>query len=511
MKKSFCLLLMVCLLILGTNTVFADYNDGAYTYTISDGEATITGVVSKSDFEGAQTIPEELGGYPVTAIDNSAFDDCSSLTSISIPNSVTTIRSSTFSDCSNLASIDIPDSVTMIEDGAFSNCSSLTSVSIPDSVTTIGYGAFFGCSSLTGISIPDTVTVIGKGAFSYCGITNIKVEADNKYYTDIDGNLYNKEKTTIIQYAIGKTDSSFVIPDSVTTIRYGAFEDCGSLTSISIPDTVTTIGDEAFMFCSSLTSINMPNSVTAIGDSAFAYCDSLTSISIPNSVTAIGESAFSGCKSLISINIPNSVTAIGDYAFSGCKSLISINIPDSVTAIGDGAFSICGSLTSISIPNSVTTIGYWAFSGCQSLKSISIPNSVTIIGYWAFYYCSNLKNVYYAGTASDWQKVSISSGNDDLVNANIIYNHREYKFKTNGYDFYVESPNAFNGIFVVVGYSSDGRLKEITRTALSDNTPEYLVSDSIKINSKTSHYKYFLWDEANFIPLCEAQEIVFDN
>ncbi len=464
MKKSFCLLLMVCLLILGTNTVFAAYDDGTYTYIISNGEATVTGVVSKSDFEGAQTIPKELGGCPVTTIGDRAFSYCGSLTSISIPNSVTaiglgafggcqsltsinipnsvtaigdytfnicsslksisipnsvtTIGEGAFNGCGSLTSIDIPDSVTTIEDGAFYYCSSLTSVSIPNSVTTIGNSAFFGCS-LTNISIPDSVTTIGKGAFSYCGLKNINVAADNKYYTDIDGNLYNKEKTTIIQYAIGKTNSSFVIPDSVMTI----------------------------------------------GDSAFAYCDSLTSISIPNSVTTIGDSTFGGCQSL----------------------------------------------TSISIPNSVTTIGYWAFSGCQSLKSISIPNSVTTIGYWAFYYCSNLKNVYYAGTASDWQKISISSGNDDLVNANIIYNHREYKFKTNGYDFYVESPNTFNGIFIVVGYSSDGRLKEITRTALNENASEYLVSDNIKINSETSYYKYFLWDEANFIPLCEAQEIIFDN
>ncbi|MEE0930801.1 MAG: leucine-rich repeat protein, partial [Acutalibacteraceae bacterium] len=131
------------------------------------------------------------------------------------------------------------------------------------------------------------------------------------------------------------------------------------------------------------------------------------------------------CDSLTSITIPDSVTSIGSDAFSQCSSLTSITIPNSVTTIGYGTFEDCDSLTSITIPDSVTSIGSDAFRGCSSLTSITIPDSVTSIGGYAFYKCSSLSDVYYTGSESQWNNISIDSGNSYLTNANIHF--KEYK------------------------------------------------------------------------------------
>ena len=179
-------------------------------------------------------------------------------------------------------------------------------MTIPDSVTSIGYSAFSGCSSLTSIEIPDSVTRIGYYAFENCSsLKEINVQPNNENYCSIDGNLYNKDCTILIQYAIGKTAASFVIPDSVTSIGDYAFFKCSSLTSVTIGDSVTSIGNDAFFSCSSLTSVTIGDSVTSIGNDAFFSCSSLTNVTIPDSVTSIGHSVFYGCSSLTSVTFEN--------------------------------------------------------------------------------------------------------------------------------------------------------------------------------------------------------------
>jgi uncharacterized repeat protein (TIGR02543 family) len=392
--------------------------DGIYTYTITNNQATITDCLNSAS--GSITIPATLGGYSVTNIAWYAFLGCKSLTSITIPNSVTSIDS-TFSDCTSLTSIIvdsgnqnyssdngvlfnknktllikypigktatsyiIPNSVTSIGNSAFSSCTSLTSITIPNSVTSIGNYAFSSCTSLTSIAIPNSVTSISDEAFSGCtGLRSIIVDINNQNYSSDNGVLFNKNKTLLIKYPIGKIATSYTIPSSVTNVGDGAFSDCTNLTSITIPNSVTSIGSGAFQSCTGLTSITIPNSVTNTGHNAFGGCTGLTSITIPNSVTSIGYYAFNNCTSLTSITIPNSVTSIGDYVFNNCTSLTSITIPNSVTSIGNRAFSNCTGLTSVTIPNSVTSIGWDAFQNCTSLTSITIPNSVTSIDYSAF-------------------------------------------------------------------------------------------------------------------------------
>jgi hypothetical protein len=280
------------------------------------------------------------------------------------------------------------------------------------SVTSIGSYAFDYCRSLTSVKIPNSVTSIGYWAFDNCtSLTSINVEESNANYSSQDGVLFNKEKTTLIQYPIGNAKTSYDIPNSVTSIGWVAFYYCTSLTSITIPNSVTSIGEDAFSGCTSLTSINVEESNANYSSqdgvlfnkekTTLIQCpigNARTSYSIPNSVTSIGNSAFKCCTSLTSVTIPNSVTSIGYYAFSDCTSLTSITIPDSVTSISDSAFSDCRSLTSVTIPNSVTSIGYYAFFGCTSLT-----------------------DVYYTGTEAQWNRISITNNDYYLKNATIHY------------------------------------------------------------------------------------------
>ena len=403
------------------------------TYEIEDGEVTITDC--DTSLSGDIVLPSKIEGKPVTSIGNRAFEDCSSLTSITIPNSVTSIGYCAFYGCKSLTSITIPDRVTSIGHSAFYNCSSLTSITIPDSVTSIGHSAFYKCSSLTGVTIPNSVTIIGSFAFMDCSsltsitipesvtsigsyafygckkLTQINVDTANAKFSSVNGVLFNKDKTELIRYPEGKADTSY-----------------------SIPNSVTSIGDAAFYCCSSLTSITIPDSVTSIGDDAFRGCDSLKSVTIPNSVTSIDDWAFDGCKKLTQINVDTANTkfsSVNGVLFNKGKTELirypegkadtSYSIPDSVTSIGYRAFYGCKGLTSITIPESVTSIGDDAFCGCSSLTSITIPNSVTSIGEDAFWNCTSLKDVYYSGTQEQWKKISIGSYNGYLTNATIHY------------------------------------------------------------------------------------------
>ncbi len=364
----------------------------------------------------------------ITKIGHRAFYNCTSLTSVTIPNSVTSIGGeSAFEDCELLTSVTIPDSVTEIGEWAFCRCSSLTSVTIPDSVTSIGSDAFGECTSLTTITIPNSVTSIGEAAFYACSsLTSVTIPDSVTSIGEVAFGECTSLKAFYGKYA--SEDNRCLIVDGILN----SFAPAG-LTEYTIPDSVTSIGDWAFGECTSLTSATIPNSVTSIGSYAFSSCKSLTSITIPDSVTSIGSYAFSSCKSLTSITIPDSVTEIGEMAFlafeytsprrvditnlsAWCKisfgndganplsygarfylngsELTDITIPSDITEIKSYAFYACYSLTSVVIPDSVTSIGDSAFWGCCSLTSVTIPDRVTSIGNEVFFRCYSLTEVY---------------------------------------------------------------------------------------------------------------------
>ncbi len=306
------------------------------------------------------------------------------------------IAGSAFANCSSLSSITVPDSVTSIGDYAFSYCSSLTSITIPDGVTSIGDYAFRGCSFLSSVTIPGSVTSIGNYAFYLCSSL-----------------------------------TSITIPNSVTSIGDYAFNDCRALASVTIGDSVTSIGGSAFYNCS-LTSIAIPDSVTSIGGSAFKSCRKLTSVIIGKNVSSIKAGAFDGCYQLKSITVAEGnliyyseenciIEKESKTLVIGCKNSV-IPSDGSVTIIGGGAFSGCDGLYSITIPDGVTSIGNGAFNYCSLLNYIAIPDSVISIGSGAFSLCYNLAVVKYEGTAEDRVSISIGSNNEYLDSATWHYN-----------------------------------------------------------------------------------------
>ena len=271
----------------------ASIKDNAFLNCISLTGVTIgnsvTGIGTKA-FRGCYSLTNVTIPESVTIIGDYAFDGCSSLKSVTIPDSVTSIGRGTFESCSSLTNVTIPKSVTIIGDYAFLNCLSLTGVTIPNSVTGIGDGAFITCSSLRSVAIPDSVTSIGASPFRNCkSLTSIEVGKGNPQYSSKNGVLFNKNKTALIQFPNAKS-SDYIIPDSVTRIKDGAFSSCLGLTSVTIPDSVTTIESWAFAACSSLKSITFQgNAPSSFGFNVFNKLPTKATITVISGVSGFGE------------------------------------------------------------------------------------------------------------------------------------------------------------------------------------------------------------------------------
>jgi BspA type Leucine rich repeat region (6 copies) len=349
-----------------------------FTYTTNGGAITITKYTGTG---GNVSIPSSINGFPVKIVGGSAFYKNSSVTSVSIPNTVYNIGGSAFAFCTALTNVNIATTASSsIEIGqqAFWYCFPLQTFNIPQGVSKVDYGAFLG-SGLTNVTIPQSLTNINGSAFSYCSnLVSIAIDSNNPSYCIVSNVLYDKNITTLMQCPVS---------------AQGVF---------TIPSSVTTIADGAFTYCKKLKSVVIPNSVTYLGSGSFVGCIAMTNTALSSSITTINGNCFQGCG-LYSIAIPNSVTYIADYAFSGCTYLKSVSLSTNLANIGRYVFQYCSLLTNVVVPASVQNISDYTFQGCSSLQSVYLQGGTCLCGSGIFQYDSAA--IYFlclSGNCSAW-------------------------------------------------------------------------------------------------------------
>lgn len=353
----------------------------------------------------------------VTTIGNSAFKGCSGIPSLILPPTLTALGYQAFAECTGLTSVEFSASnvtsavygvfegagadsglnvvfgsnVTAIPESLFENCTNLNQVTIGSGVTTIGTKAFYA-SGVTSVSIPQKTSSISSYAFAMCNrLEGFTVDSSNTYFSaGSNGELMNKNKTTLYRYPSGRGELTYSTPSTVRTVSTGAFYGDTILTDINCAN-AATVSAYSFSMATALESVSIPLA-TKINDYAFADCDSLTSISAPK-VTSVGIYSFSGCDSLASLSGLSAVVTIGDYAFSACRSLKTLTLPSTVTSVGDYAFYNCDQMTSLTVTSNVKTISEGAFSSCENLKSVTLSSGIAKIEQYAFLDCPALLSV----------------------------------------------------------------------------------------------------------------------
>lgn len=512
----------------GGNAIVASAEtSGDFEYSVDSGNVRITRYIGSG---GPVDIPATIDGKPVTSIGEFAFQQCSGITSINIPNSVTSIQQGAFSNCSGLSSITIPSSVTSIENTAFWGCSGLTSINIPSSVTSIGVNVFYGCIGLTGITVDSSNT-------SYCSESGV---------------LFNKDKTTLIYYPLGKT-GSYTIPDGVTVIEQYAFYCNSKLTSVTIPSSVTSIGESAFQFCSKLTIIYIPNGISIGSDAIPSTAGRITyTVDSSNNVTITDIRLYSGNRVDIPATIDGkTVIAVNEnHQYKvGNHTCVTNTTP---TCINKATCGICGQDyygdhdlshhdAAAHTCTADGTVEYWDCSVCgkkfsdpngtAEITNISDPNdparhslvktdekapTCTDNGNRAYWTCTECKNIFSddAGlnpttladvtvfaTGHTWSNDWSSDGTGhwhDCVNANcpITENNQKvgYAVHTPGVEATETTPQTCD----VCGYELAPALGHIHANHLTfiAEVPETCTADGVKAHYECECGKLFADDQA---------------
>lgn len=437
------------------------------------GGAKVTSIAAGA-FRGQTMITDVVIPEGVTYIGREAFAGCSALVRVKIPTSVTQVGANLFEGTpydstltgelvyinsilyrcqSDAVTVSIRQGTTVIAEEAFINRVNLAAIVVPDGVSYIGSNAFKNCSALSQIEIPKSVRDIVANAFD-----GTKWYEDRKhemiYINDLlyrvpaeiivqseqpTGSLSDKDAaemaksgvatqvipntnvivkediTTICTLAFANTPVQTVqLPSTLTTIRYGAFQNCTALKQITLPESMTFIEGGAFQNCSALTSISVPQNVTYLGASAFSGCTSLTSATLPQTITRISSGLFENCSSLTTVQASSALTSIGSRAFAETSALSSFTFPQTLTAVGAESFTGSGIVTA-NLPQSVTYLGAGAFADCTKLVYAQVPAAIQAIRERTFRNCTELKNVSipegirYIGAAAFQNDVSLQT------------------------------------------------------------------------------------------------------
>ncbi len=508
MKKILIYLLTIAtVLTLVVGLTSCGKGDDELEFTLSDDGTyyIVTGI--GEDARGSVVIPSEHDDLPVKEIGASAFVDNISITSITVPDTVETIGKYAFANCVVLESVELSEGLKNIEESAFRNCSKLQSISLPDSLETMGElsfylcrsmktasigsgleiipdNAFRGCNSLEFVNIPDGVTSIGSGAFYYClslnsisipasvsnigdkafyncrKLAEITVDPDNEWYTSYDDNLYTKGCKKLIQYAVGRTDTFYIVPEELEEIGASAFYGCATfidsadkanfsnyyLTSIYYTksqddwNNLVIGGDNPVLDSTINKKLSFKYDISVgleftLSDDGTHYiltgigtCEDndifIINIYDGYPVTEIAEGALENCVNIESIIIPGSITSIGERAFAGCLNLSSITVDKTNTVYSsidnslytkDGKtllqYALNANSLSIDIPEGVTDISTSAFNGASNLVTVTLPKSIQSIGASAFENCAGLTTVYYLGDQIKWNNVLVDDNN----------------------------------------------------------------------------------------------------
>ena len=437
------------------------------------GGAKVTSIAAGA-FRGQTMITDVVIPEGVTYIGREAFAGCSALVRVKIPTSVTQVGANLFEGTpydstltgelvyinsilyrcqSDAVTVSIRQGTTVIAEEAFINRVNLAAIVVPDGVSYIGSNAFKNCSALSQIEIPKSVRDIVANAFD-----GTKWYEDRKhemiYINDLlyrvpaeiivqseqpTGSLRDKDAaelaksgvatqiipytdvivqggtTTICTLAFANTPVQKVqLPSTLTTIHYGAFQNCTALKQITLPESMTFIEGGAFQNCSVLSSILVPQNVTYLGASAFSGCTSLTSATLPQAITRISSGLFENCSSLTTVQASSALTSIGSRAFAETSALSSFTFPQTLTAVGEESFTGSGIVTA-NLPQSVTYLGAGAFADCTKLVYAQVPAAIQAVRERTFRNCTELKNVSipegirYIGAAAFQNDVSLQT------------------------------------------------------------------------------------------------------
>lgn len=321
-------------------------------------------------------IPSEVQSLPVTAIAASAFENCDSLSQVTIPDSITSIGAEAFYGCSNLQSATIPSSVNSVGSSAFNGTAIVAAQAGP--VYYVSNWAVYSASA-TAVTIKSGTTGIADSTFYNCGLETVSIPST---------------VSTIGNSAFARNDQirTLTIPSGVKTVGNSAFEDCSSLLNVTIGDTVTSIGAEAFYECGSLSNIKIPNSVTTVGRDAFAYTSDYNKQAGPEIYIDKWVVNCLDSTENLAVKIKSGTKGIADYAFADKEFVISASIPSGVVTVGSNAFYYCTALSQLTLPDTLTTINDYAFAYTRIPNAV-VPASVTNIGYAAFSGCSNMSDI----------------------------------------------------------------------------------------------------------------------